>query len=291
MSNIISFKEEWITTSDGQEIYTKQWNPAGTPIATLVMVHGFSEHSNRYDRLFSLLSNQGIECYCYDQRGWGQTCKKSGRYGDNQGYDTALRDVDEAIKRKKSEDVPLFLMGHSMGGGIVLNYLASKHDGVSMLTGAIASAPLVTLSMKIPAYKYYPMRYFSKLLPSFMTKAGLSAKGMSHDEEAVKNYLEDPLVHDFATIGTIKGFLDAGQDILDNQAKKIKTPILYSHGDADPINAYDSTAKAFQLTASKDKELKTWPGLYHELHNEKLPERQQVAECYIDWIKKHCNTK
>jgi acylglycerol lipase len=91
-----------------------------------------------------------------------------------------------------------------MGGGIILNYLASQHEGVAMLTGAIASAPLVTLSMKIPAIKYYPMRLFSNVMPSFTVHAGLSAEGMSHDQDAIKDYLEDPLVQDYATIGTSK---------------------------------------------------------------------------------------
>jgi acylglycerol lipase len=137
--------------------------------------------------------------------------------------------------------------------------------------------------MAVPAIKYYPMRLLSNVMPSFTINAGLNADGMSHDQDAIKEYLEDPLIHDYATIGTskfcayilyqstnqlinyeVRGFLDAGQAILDSQAQKIKTPILYSHGDADPINAYDSTAKAFQLTASADKELKTWSGLYHE---------------------------
>lgn len=94
-----------------------------------------------------------------------------------------------------------------------------------------------------------------------------------------------------------------------SKAKLIKTPILYSHGDTDPINSYASTSKAYEITASEDKELKTWPGLFHEckmslkkkktpwketklylyhiVHNEKLPERQQVAEYYVNWIKKH----
>jgi acylglycerol lipase len=62
----------------------------------------------------------------------------------------------------------------------------------------------------------------------------------------------------------VRSFIDAGNDILKKQAKLIKTPILYSHADADPINSYASAVKAFELTASTDKELKNWPGLYHE---------------------------
>jgi acylglycerol lipase len=62
----------------------------------------------------------------------------------------------------------------------------------------------------------------------------------------------------------VSGFLDAGNDILNTEAKKITLPILYSHGDADPINAFKSTKKAYELSSSTDKELKNWNGLYHE---------------------------
>lgn len=49
------------------------------------MIHGFGEHIARYDRMFSIFVSQGIECYGYDQRGWGETGKKSNQFGNNQG--------------------------------------------------------------------------------------------------------------------------------------------------------------------------------------------------------------
>lgn len=58
--------------------------------------------------------------------------------------------------------------------------------------------------------------------------------------------------------------MDAGKDIIKSKAKLIKTPILYSHGDIDPINDYKGTLQAYGLTPSTDKEMKTWPGLFHE---------------------------
>lgn len=105
---------------------------------------------------------------------------------------------------------------------------------------------------------------------------------------------------------TVRSFIDAGTDILKTKAKLVKTPILYSHGDADPINSYQGTLKAYELTPSSDKEMKNWPGLYHEcksililfsisyshfifsVHNETMPQRQEISEYYVNWIKKRC---
>lgn len=155
-----------------------------------------------------------------------------------------------------------------------------------MLTGAIASAPLVTLSMQIPTVKYYTIRALAAIVPSMTIQAGVDSAGVSHDKEEVQKYLDDPLIHDFATLATLRSFIDAGTDLL-TKAKAIKTPILYSHADSDPINSFNGCKSAYEITSSQDKELKNWTGLYHELHNETMPQRQQIAEYYVDWIKKH----
>ncbi|KAI7898951.1 Alpha/Beta hydrolase protein [Cokeromyces recurvatus] len=285
---------EWITTKDGTAIFTRTWKPpSSTPtIANLVLIHGFGEHIGRYDRLLSNFARQGIESYGYDQRGWGETGKKSTQYGNNQGYNTALRDIDDAILKIKQQNrlIPIFLMGHSMGGGLILNYLAKSdiYEGVSFLSGAIASSPLITLSMPISSVKYYTLRTLSNIVPSVTIRAGVDPAGISHDKEEVEKYKKDPLVHDYATLATLRSFIDAGQNMIDKPlANLIKIPILYSHADTDPINAFNGTSEAYKLTLSQDKELKNWAGLYHELHNEIMPQRQQITEYYINWMKKH----
>ncbi|KAI8143873.1 Alpha/Beta hydrolase protein [Fennellomyces sp. T-0311] len=278
-----SVNEEWITTDDGYSLFTKTWKPAGQPIATAVMIHGFGEHIGRYDRMFTLFANEGIQTYGYDQRGWGQSGKKAHEFGNNHGYKTALSDINNAIKRTKQPDIPLFLIGHSMGGGLILNYLAQKLDGLGLVTGAIASAPLVTLSMPVSPFRYYPLMLASKVVPSFVIQVGMDPKTISHDEQEIAVYNDDPLVHDYATLATVRSFLDAGQALL-KDAKKIRTPILYSHGVPDPVNDFKGTKSAYEITSSEDKTLKAWDGLFHELHNEKLPERDQVMRYYVEWI-------
>jgi acylglycerol lipase len=92
------------------------------------------------------------------------------------------------------------------GGGIILNYLSrsDKYKGVKLIDGSIASSPLVTLSMPIPAPKYYGLRMISNLLPNFTIQAGVDPNGISHDPEEVNKFRQDPLVHDYATLNTCK---------------------------------------------------------------------------------------
>lgn len=68
----------------------------------------------------------------------------------------------------------------------------------------------------------------------------------------------------------VRGFIDAGNDILKTKAKLVKTTILYSHADTDPINSFKSTSEAYNLTSSKEKELKKWTGLFHECEYYKI---------------------
>ncbi|KAI7880655.1 alpha/beta-hydrolase [Lichtheimia hyalospora FSU 10163] len=282
----IAVIDEWITTDNGYSIFTKTWKPSTTIIAQIVLVHGFGEHIARYDRMFQYLAEHGIQSYGFDQRGFGKSGQKAGDFGNNHGYDTVLCDINAAIHRVKQPDVPLFLMGHSMGGGLILNLLfrSEKYDGVKLVTGAIASAPLVRLSMPISPFRYYPLMCASKIIPSFTIQAGLHPDAMSHDADEVKKLIEDPLVHDYATLGTVRSFLDAGEDVI-KQAHKIKTPIVYSHGIPDAINDYKATKIAYENTASTDKTLKAWDNLFHDLHNETPAERQQVMDYYLQWIK------
>lgn len=85
-----------------------------------------------------------------------------------------------------------------------MNYLSrpEKYDGVKSVTGAIASAPLVTLSMPISPFRYYPLLIASKLVPSFVIQVGIDPKSISHDENEIEEYKRDPLIHDYATLGT-----------------------------------------------------------------------------------------
>ncbi|CAO3615385.1 unnamed protein product [Cunninghamella echinulata] len=282
----VTVVDEWITTPDGHQIFTKTWKLSTKPVAEVLLIHGFGEHCSRYDHVFRAFAEQGIQSYSYDQRGWGETGKKYHTYGNNHGYNKALEDINDAVNRIKKDDIPLFLIGHSMGGGLSLNYIArkEKYSGVAKLTGVISSAPLVTLTTPVPAFKYYPLKALSRVLPNFTIQAGLDPAGISHDQEQVDIYKKDPLIHDYTTISTVGGFLDAGKDLL-TIGKDITTPVLFSHGDADPINKFESTKHVYEIASSTDKELKVWKGLYHELHNETKEERDQVINAYLGWIK------
>jgi len=281
--------ESWYTTSDNQELFTRTWNAVGDVKAILILVHGFGEHCGRYDALFKQFSSQGIQSYSWDQRGFGETAKKSKQQGNTQGWEKVLGDVDDAILRNKKAGVPLILMGHSMGGGIILSYLTQgeKYQGVAKVKAAIASSPLVQLTHPPAPPVYFALRYVvAPVAPGLKYSAAIDPNGISRDPEEVKNYVEDPLIKDTATLGCLKDMLVNGELLL-TSAAKITTPVLVVHGTVDPINKFSAAKQMFEHISSSDKTFLGFEGCYHELHHELAEDRQKVIKDYIDWIELH----
>ncbi|CAG8551933.1 2336_t:CDS:2, partial [Racocetra fulgida] len=136
--------DEWVTSSDDVEIYTRTWKAVSDkPIATVVFIHGFGEHVKRYNHVFDKFGRENIEVYAYDQRSFGETVKRN----KNPTRLVAPTDITEALISRRREGIPQFLMGHSMGGCLVLNYVIDgpeKHN----IAGLLCTSPLIKLTPK-----------------------------------------------------------------------------------------------------------------------------------------------
>jgi acylglycerol lipase len=104
--------------------------------ATVLFTHGYGEHCARYHHVFAPFAAAGIRVLAYDQRGFGQTLKRSKRVGHNFGYATVLADAKFMSARVKLPGVPHFIMGHSMGGAVALKFAITFPDEVQ---GVISS--------------------------------------------------------------------------------------------------------------------------------------------------------
>ncbi|KAG0243607.1 hypothetical protein BGW41_001818 [Actinomortierella wolfii] len=284
--------EQWITASDGQEIYTKTWHAdteSGKPIASLVFIHGLGEHINRYNHVFEQFAKANIQVSAYDQRGFGQTGKKSKALGNTGGYAKAIPDITAALERAKIEGVPQFLMGHSYGGSLVLNYdvLGPKRQE---LAGVIASAPLILPSPETRpnAVTVGAAKVFSRVLPSLQIPVKLNTSYISRNKDEVAKYDTDPLVHPYMSILGSYDMVTNAKALLTTRFKDLTAtvPVLITHGTADGLTCCKASREFFdKLTQVKDKEYATYDGWYHELHNE--DGRQEVIDKYISWIKAH----
>ncbi|KAL8660969.1 MAG: hypothetical protein Q9202_006039 [Teloschistes flavicans] len=105
---------------DGTRLYTKTWKPQSPLSAKILFIHGFSDHCDAYNDLFPTLASRGILVHAFDQRGWGRSVTKIAERGLTGPTSQVLNDMTSVLEGQLPTTIPLFLMGHSMGGGQVL---------------------------------------------------------------------------------------------------------------------------------------------------------------------------
>lgn len=267
-------------TSDGIDVYAKSWQPDSGDIKGIItLVHGLGEHIERYQHFAEVLTSAQYAILGYDQRGHGQT---GGARGHIPNYDIFLDDLSIAIDKTEEllPKAPHFIYGHSMGGGLVTNYLIRKQP---KLKAAILSAPYFRLTNPQPAIKLTVGRWTQDLFPKLTLPNGLDPNHLSRDKSEVEKYLNDPLVHDKISAKMGISIVDAGEYALEH-ANKINIPTLLLHGTGDQI----TSPKASQRLADKSEEkvkIQLLPGLYHEINNE--PEKEEVLSAIVEWLNSH----
>lgn len=261
----------------GTEIYYRTWKPAGATKAVVVITHGQGDHGGRHLHTAEHLTRDGFAVSAADLRGHG---KSGGRRGHVYNFDDYLADTRRVIERAGDESpgVKAFLLGHSLGGLIVLDYAEKMGGGIS---GVIATSPLLRLRMKVPPWKVALGRTLSSLTPTLSMKTGLDPNLLSHDQQVVRNYISDPLVHGVASTRFFTELVRAADETL-RDGNRLTLPCLVMVGSGDGIVDPSTTQEFFGTIASSDKTLKVYDGLYHEVLNE--PEKEILLSEISAWI-------
>jgi len=268
--------EGHLTSSDGLQLYYQGWLPAGEPRAVVCIVHGIGEHSGRYASLVEALVPAGFAVYGMDNRGHGRS---EGVRGGLPAWDALHADVRRLLERAQAQHPgrPLFLMGHSLGGLIVLGYALRYPEG---LRGVVASAPALQ-SKGISPLLMVLARLLARLAPNLTMNTGLDAEGISRDPAVVQAYRRDPLVHSLATP---RMATESEQEMawVNARAAEWRLPLLLLHGDADRLVPIEGTRAFFASAPAADKTLRVYPGGYHESHNDL--HRQQAVSDILAWL-------
>lgn len=271
--------DDFLNGFDGLKLHYEGWI-VKNPLATIVVSHGFAEHSGRYAHFGQYFAKKGYNVYVMDHRGHG---KSDGSRGYVNKFDDFIKDLDEFIKLVKEKEGidKVFLIGHSMGGLIALRYAIFHPENLKgVITSGAALIPTVNISSI--------MKKLAKLMSKIAPKAKISSKIdpsiLTHDEAIWKKYAEDPLVFKFSTTRLGAELFDAGEDTL-KRAKDLKIPIMMLSGSEDKLVDPKGSKKFIEEVPIEDKKLIIYPGLYHEIFNEL--EREKVFNDVIDWIKVH----
>ncbi len=264
-----------ISLSNGQTLRGFM-DPEGEDLkAMIVMVHGLGEHIRRYVGWAASFRANRIGFAGVDLPGHGLS---DGKKGHIKSYRLTDEMIDKLINecRKRYPGKPVFLYGHSLGGGIVLDYLVRKDPGIK---GAIVTSPWLRLSFEPEKSKIRMAALMKTIMPSLVQDSGLVVDYISHIPEVVGKYKNDPLVHGKISVSLFHEAMSAAKNALQNSSH-LKTPLLLIHGKDDQICSPEGSREFASKT--KMAEFKLWEGGYHELHNEAF--KNEVFDYILKWI-------
>lgn len=262
---------------DGTELAGRLWEPQ-SPRALLVLVHGLGEHSGRYLEMAEYLRGDGIAVLGYDQRGHGASPGARGHIDRWEQYREDLESACTHLSRLYS-GVPLFVLGHSMGGLVVLEY-ALHTDAVPR--GIIASAPALGTD-GVPPVKIALSRVLGVVTPRLQMELGLDVSNLSRDPEVARSYTADPLVHGTGSVRFGVEAMAAQRRVLDG-ASGFPCPLLLVYGDDDRIASIGAIERFGAAVEQPDMSRVVYPGGRHESHHEL--QKSEVLSLYSSWILK-----
>lgn len=261
---------------DGTRLFERWWRPDGEARCVIALVHGYAEHSGRYEHVGSWFAERHIAVEALDLRGHGQS---DGERAIVRSFNEYLGDVSSFLKRVKERNgvLPVFLLGHSMGGGITALFVLTRKPDVA---GVILSGPALTSSRgrRVMGRVLAPVARFAPKL----TLNKLAADTVSRDPAVVAAYDSDPLNY---RGGFKLGLAAAGgraSTRITRDMEAFNLPLLVIHGSGDTLVPVDGSEELLRRAASSDRTLKIYDGLYHEVLNE--PEKEQVLGDVYDWI-------
>jgi acylglycerol lipase len=275
--NISSF-----TGQDGLDIFYRHM-PVEDQKAQLVLAHGLGEHSGRYVNIFNRLIPAGFSIWALDFRGHGRSQGKRGHIDTFDQYVLDLKSLIEKARQNGSANSKLFLLGHSMGGLIALNYTERFSETID---GVVASSPGLGLTVEVPAVKAFVGKVMSSIWPGLSMGNELDASKISHDPDVVKAYLDDPLVHDRVTARFFTEFMSA-MDETNTNVSGINVPILMQVAGDDHLTDAQSAKTFFDRLDGPDKTLHVYDNLYHEIYNETRDEKEAVIDDLENWLNSH----
>jgi glycerol kinase len=275
-------------TVDGLDLFTQTWS-APSPAGVIVIVHGLAEHSGRYSETARFLAGLGWAVYACDLRGHGLS--PDGRHRGRvhvDAFSDYARDVSAvlALTAHRHAELPLVILGHSMGGLIAITYALDHPDS---LDGAVISSPALGAHPQFapPFLLKLLVGILSRIAPRALFKSDLDTSAISRDADVVRAYISDPLVSEkvsarwYATM--MKAMADANR-----RAASLRIPMLLMQSGADLLVDPGAPGRWAQRAPEDLVEQVLWDGLYHEMLNE--PEKDQVRERITSWLEKNIKT-
>ncbi|KAI9736953.1 MAG: hypothetical protein M1834_000542 [Cirrosporium novae-zelandiae] len=261
---------------DGVKLYTKTWRVC-----------------NAYYTLFPTLCAHKILVHTFDQRGWGRSAPTLASQGNIGTTPQILSDINSFIQSHLPSPLPLFLMGHSMGGQLALHFFAhGPPQTISALGGLLCESPHIAFppAAEPPWLKVLLGKLAARLFPKRKLKSKLSPKDMSRDENVVREFERDPWNYDAVSLEGLAGLLDRAAR-LDRGDVVVGTGVSLwiGHGSGDRVTSVEASRRFVERgvkRGARDWTLREFEGWFHKLHaepnNDKITFANEVAMWVLD---------
>jgi alpha-beta hydrolase superfamily lysophospholipase len=274
-------REGTFAACDEVRLYYQAWLATpGRHRAVVVNLHGLGDHSGLYPNLASHFPARGIALYAYDMRGNGRS---PGQRAYLRAWPEYRGDLHAFLDRVREweGDLPLFVIGNSLGGLVVLEYALHHPKG---LAGVIAVAPPLG-QLGVPPALMALGRFFSRVLPRFSLNVGMDLTGLARDPTVVEAVLADPFFHRRGT-ARLSTEVTAAIARVQDGAANFSVPLLILHGSDDRMVPPDGSRSFFAKVRYPDREFREYPGAYHGLfadfnHGEVLRDLEQWIDTHI----------
>ncbi|XP_006870555.1 PREDICTED: monoglyceride lipase isoform X1 [Chrysochloris asiatica] len=256
-----------LINADGQHLFCRYWKPTGTPKALIFISHGAGEHCGRYEELAQMLMRLGLLVFAHDHVGHGQSEGERMVVSD---FLVFIRDVLQHvdIMKKDYPMLPVFLLGHSMGGAIAI---LTAVDRPSYFSGMVLISPLILASPEsATTFKVILAKVLNFVLPN-MSLGPIDSSVLSRNKTEVDLYNSDPLVCRAGLKVCFGNQLLSAVARVERALPKLTLPFLLLQGSADRLCDSKGAYLLMEAAKSQDKTLKIYEGAYHVLHRE-LPE-------------------
>lgn len=283
------------------------WETEKEPIGVLQIVHGMAEYIDRYDNFAKYMTEHGFNVIGHDHLGHGHSVSDEHDYGffaEENGDKIIIEDMHSVTQyaREKWEELPNFILGHSMGSFCLRQYLTKYSNDVFgaiiMGTGWIPSAAallgktIATNTCKSKgSHTVNPLLIKLTLEPynKPFAPARTNCDWLSRDEKQVDLYVNDKLCGFDFTAGAYKDFFTILEKIAKNRqliGMRKSLPILITSGSVDPVGGKKACEKLnaqYKRCGINDVTLKLWENDRHEILNEL--DKSDVYRYICTWLK------
>lgn len=252
---------------------------AENPKAVIVMVHGASEHHGRYKWLIEMWRAEHINVVMGDLPGQGTSTRRRGHIDS---FDEYINTVESWVKEAGQYGLPVVLLGHSMGGLVVIRTLQEKQ---LLIDAVILSSPCLGIVEPPPKGLEWVSKGLNYIVPSLRLSSHLDPGIATRNKEIQERDENDSLYVRKVSIRWYRELVKAMKLAYQNHNKFPNVPVLLLQGGADKIVDKVIVKEWFDKLDVHAKMFKEWDGLYHEVFNE--PERENVFHLTKHFLEMH----